>query len=99
MKESIKQLRLDQTREFNKFCDKILTHDGSYSKPVIRQLQYYRKLFTAISGNDEFRELASENLHRLVVIQLHIDTKNEEQCFRSTKTVTKRPHSCPKKNQ
>ena len=79
MKESIKQLRLDQTREFNKFCDKILTHDGSYSKPVIRQLQYYRKLFTAISGNDEFRELASENLKRLVVIQLYIDTQNEEQ--------------------
>ena len=66
MKESIKQLRLDQTREFNIFCDKILTHDGSYSKPVIRQLQYYQQLFTAISGNDEFHELASENLQRLL---------------------------------
>ena len=38
MKESIRQLRLKQSRDFNTFCDKILAHDGSYSKPVIRQL-------------------------------------------------------------
>ena len=31
MKESIRQLRLKQSREFNTFCDKILAHDGSYS--------------------------------------------------------------------
>ena len=79
MKESIKRLLIDQTREFNLFCDTILTHDGSYSKPVMRQLQYYQQLFTAISGNDEFQELANENLQRLLMIQLYIDTKNEGQ--------------------
>ena len=79
MKESIRQLRLKQSREFNTFCDKILAHDGSYSKPVSRQLTYYRQLFTAILGNEEFREMASNNLQRLLVVELLIKQRNAAQ--------------------
>ena len=76
MNESIKQLRHAQSREFNAFCDKILVHDGNYSKPVIRRLQYYRTLFTAILDNDEFRELAGDCLQRLEEIEFYIENRN-----------------------
>jgi hypothetical protein len=79
MKESIRQLRLKQSREFNTFCDKILAHDGSYSKPVSRQLTDYQQLFTAILGNEEFREMASNNLQRLLVVELLIKQRNAAQ--------------------
>ena len=79
MKESIKQLRLTQSLEFNTFCDKILAHEGRYSKPVIRKLDCYRQLFTAISGNDEFRELARQNLERLLIVELFIAKRNMAQ--------------------
>ena len=76
MNESIRQLRLKQSRDFNTFCDKILAHDGMYSKPVSRQLNYYRQIFTAILRNDEFREMASNNLQRLIAIELLIKQRN-----------------------
>ena len=79
MKESIRQLRFNQSREFNTFCDKILAHDGSYSKPVSQQLNYYRQLFTAVLGNDEFREMASNNLQRLTAIELFMKQRNAAQ--------------------
>jgi hypothetical protein len=79
MKESIKQLRLSQSREFNRFCDNILAHDGSYSKPVIQHLEYYRQLFSALLGINEFHKLASEDLQRLFVIHLHIERRNQGQ--------------------
>ena len=79
MNESLKQLRHAQSREFNTFCDKILAHNGSYSKPVIRRLRYYWQLFTAISGCDEFREMASDSLQRLQEIEFYIEKRNSKQ--------------------
>ena len=79
MNESIKQLRLAQSREFNTFCDKILAHEGSYSKPVIQELRRYQRVFTAILGYDEFRELASDDLQRLLVIEFYIQERNAAQ--------------------
>lgn len=76
MNESIKQLRYAQSREFNTFCDKILAHNRSYPKSVIRKLQYYRQLFTAILENDKFRDMASDNLRRLQEIECYIEQQN-----------------------
>ncbi|WP_428908264.1 hypothetical protein [Niallia sp. Krafla_26] len=74
----IKQLRQKQAREFNTFCDQILAYDEVYSKPVKRKLKYYRQLFTALEGNDEFRRMAKDNLCRLTVIEIFVDSRNGE---------------------
>lgn len=79
MNESIKRLRYVQSREFNTFCDKILAYNGSYPKSVIRKLQSYRKLFTAIVENAEFRDIASDSLRRLEEVECYIEQRNLKQ--------------------
>lgn len=78
MMKYIKQLRQKQAREFNAFCDRIFTTDNVYPKSVKRRLKYYRQLFTALQGNDEFREMAKDNLRRLTVIEIFVDERNGE---------------------
>ncbi len=78
MKESLKQLRLERSRKFNTFCDRILAHEGRFSKPIIREVANYRRLFTAILNDDDLREQVADDLRRLTVIEIYIKVRNAE---------------------
>ena len=78
MRKSLKQLRLERSKEFNKFCDNILAHEGKFSKPIIRKLENYRRLFTAILNDDDYREMAADDLGRLTVIEIYVTEMNKK---------------------
>ena len=78
MRKSLKQLRLARSKEFNRFCDNILAHEGRFSKPIIRKIENYRRLFTAILNDDDYRELAAGDLGRLTVIETYIAEMNKK---------------------
>ena len=78
MRKSLKQLRLERSKEFNEFCDNILAHEGKFSKPIIRKLENYRRLFTAILNDDDYREMATDDLERLTVIEIYVTEMNKK---------------------
>ena len=58
MRESLKEIRLARSRRFNELTNRILKYEGVYPKIIIRELEKYKRLFTALLGDDELLELA-----------------------------------------
>lgn len=79
MRESLKEIRLARSRRFNELTNRILKYEGIYPKIIIRELEKYKRLFTALLGDDELRELASDNLRWLTIIELYVEVRNTEQ--------------------
>ena len=79
MRESLKEIRLARSRRFNELTNRILKYEGIYPKIIIRELEKYKRLFTALLGDDELCELASDNLRWLTIIELYVEVRNTEQ--------------------
>ncbi len=79
MRESLKEIRLARSRRFNELTNRILKYEGIYPKIIIRELEKYKRLFTALLGDDELRDLASDNLRWLTIIELYVEVRNTEQ--------------------
>ena len=79
MRESLKEIRLARSRRFNELTNRILKYEGMYPKIIIRELEKYKRLFTALLGDDELCELASDNLRWLTIIELYVEVRNTEQ--------------------
>lgn len=79
MRESLKEIRLARSRRFNELTNRILKYEGVYPRIIIRELEKYKRLFTALLGDDELRELASDNLRWLTIIELYVEVRNTEQ--------------------
>ncbi len=79
MGESLKESRQARSRKFNEFTNRILKYEGVYPKIITRELANYRRLFTALLGDDELYELAKNDLRWLTIIELYIEVRNTEQ--------------------
>ena len=78
MSKSLKESRLARSRRFNEFTNRILKYEGAYPKIIIRELENYRRLFTALLGDDELHEVTSRDLRWLTIIELHVEVRNAE---------------------
>ena len=85
MRQSLKQLRLARSKKFHAFCDNILAHEGKFSKPIIRKIENYRRLFTAVLNDDDYREMAAADLKRLTVIEIYVAEMNKNTFLRTLK--------------